>query len=125
MSCRSQFVLIAAAGLLSCSSAAMMVEPVTQCHTNEKCTIRGTLIASHGMGAIKDRSGCIAVALPEKVPSSWSGRTVEASGGIYKAPDYPGLVTYKLRGRNVDAEACYSGIAMFVDHIVPILDHRD
>jgi hypothetical protein len=104
-------------GLASCASNPSQVIPANQCKTGEICIVKGTLIVGEGMGSVRDQSGCVAVALPQDVPDSWNEHFVRAIGKIYQAPDYPGLITYKLKGRNVDAESCYSGMAMFVDRI--------
>lgn len=109
---------------IGCSSASTTLVPIGKCNVGGTCAVQGTLVASHGMGSIRDQDDCVAVALPEFVPDTWNLKTVEAWGTIYKAPDYPGLVTYKLNGRDVDAEACYSGLTMFVDHIEPIPGKR-
>lgn len=90
---------------------------VSKCAVGRICSVRGVLVATHRTGAIRDDSGCIAVALPAFVPDGWNGRTVKASGLVYRAVDLPGLVTYKLKDRMVDAEACYSGRVLFVDRI--------
>lgn len=103
---------------LSCTTVpAVKANSPSSCEIGKVCVVRGTLTTSHKMGSIREGQGCIAVALPESVNDDWDQKTVEASGMISKAPDYPGLVTFKLKGRNVDAEACYSGLVMFVDRI--------
>jgi hypothetical protein len=120
MSCR--FLSWVAALAVSLDSGCAVVTdappvPINECRVGRFCVVEGTLVATHQMGSIKDKAGCVAVALPPSIPDAWDALPVRASGMIYKAPDEPGLVTYKLRGRDVDAEACYSGLVMFVDRI--------
>lgn len=99
------------------SAAGQASTPVEQCVPEKTCVVQGQLIASHGTGSINDGDACVSVALPDYVPMTWNFETVKAFGTVYKAPSYPGLVTFNLRGREVDAEACYSGLVMYVDRI--------
>jgi len=101
----------------SCTSRNMDRARITQCAVGAACVVEGQLIATKGKGRIEDESGCIAVALPTYVDDDWNLQRVKASGSVYKAPDYPGLITYTIRDRVFDAEACYSGLAMYVDQI--------
>lgn len=75
------------------------------------------------MGRIEDQTACVAVALPEYVTDDWDLRQVRASGEIHRAPDVLGLVTYKIHDREFDAEACYSGLAMYVEQIEQVREN--
>jgi hypothetical protein len=106
------------AGWLSCSTTGSAQDSISPCSVGKVCTVEGTLVGGRGTGSIrgKDEYDCVAVALPPDTPDSWDRRKVHASGMIYKQPDYP-FVTYDLKGRTVDAEACYTGLVMFVDSV--------
>lgn len=117
---RLVYVIGVAAICVSCSTRSAETTPTSRCGVGRNCIVQGKLVATHGTGSIRDESGCIAVALPEYVSDDWNLQLVRASGVIYRAPDYPGLVTYRLKDRVVDAEACYSGLAMYVDKIEKI-----
>lgn len=114
-SCLSPLILlvisIACAGR---NSESYIATPIDECIVGEECVVEGLLIATMQMGRIEDDSNCIAVALPESVGDDWNLTRVRATGRTYKAPDFSGLVTYKIQDRDVDAEACYSGIAIYV-----------
>ena len=117
---RSYLSIIWLSIFLACTSCAVQtIEPkrISQCNIDDSCVVEGQLIATEGMGRIQDDTGCIAVALPSYVTDDWNLQQVKASGKIYKAPDYEGFVTYKILERIFDAEACYSGLAMYVDDI--------
>lgn len=117
MSDRLVWLVILASFIGSCSSLAEQpIVPVAKCEVGKVCAIEGLLRGTR-TGSIRDQTGCVAVALPPGIPPGWYAKRVRASGKIYEAPDTPGLVLWDLRGRDVDAEACYSGRAMYVDRI--------
>jgi hypothetical protein len=117
MSHRLLLILPVAVSLTWSALAAEQPKPSVQCSVGNSCMLEGQLIATQGTGSVRYDDSCVAVALPQYVTDSWNLQTVKASGTIYKALSYPGLVTYQLLGRKVDAEACYSGLVMYVDRI--------
>jgi len=105
--------------LATCAACAALdsTTSINRCVPGSTCTIKGMIVTSEQVGSIRDETGCISVALPKFVNDSWDHRNVRASGHVYRIPDYPGLTTYKLRDRTIDVEACFSGLAMYVDEI--------
>jgi hypothetical protein len=101
----------------ACAALPLEPSPIAACIVGDACVVEGRLVATSGVGRIEDETGCVAVALPEYVTDDWNLRQVRASGEIYGAPDLEGLVKYKIRDREFDAEACYSGLAMYVAQI--------
>ena len=112
----------------SCAWRATHAVRVSRCNEGAVCVVEGQLVAAHGAygvdadlttsnGRIEDKSGCIAVALPPDVTDDWNPRRVRASGQVYALPDGLGLFSVKIRDRWFDVEACYSGLAMYVDQI--------
>ena len=110
-------LLVMSIACTACTPETYAATPIDQCVVGEECVVEGQLIATKRKGRIEDESACIAVALPESVGDDWNLMRVRATGRIYKAPDAPGLVTYKIQDRDFDAEACYSGYAMYVEEI--------
>jgi len=51
------------------------------------------------------------------VTDDWNPRRVRASGQVYALPVSSGLFAFKIRDRWFDVEACYSGLAMYVDQM--------
>jgi hypothetical protein len=90
----------------------------------DRCVVEGQLVATSGVGRIDDETACLAVALPQYVTDDWNLKNVRASGVIHRAPELPGLVTYKIRDREFDAESCYSGLAMYVENIEEVRDQE-
>jgi hypothetical protein len=97
--------------------------PMLSCKISKACTIRGILNVQGHVGSIRasyaNSRDCVAVALPANIADAWTGQAVQASGMIDPMPDLPGLTSYKLKGREVDVEACTSGLVMYVDRIEP------
>jgi hypothetical protein len=91
--------------------------PISHCVIGEPCAVWAKLNATNHIGSVRDETGCIAVALPNDVTDALNAHFVGVAGVVYKIPDHPGLITYKLKGRVVDVEACQSGLVMFVDTI--------
>lgn len=110
-------LLVMSIACTACTPETFSATPIDECVVGEECVVEGQLIATKQKGRIEDDSDCIAVALPESVGDNWNLTQVRATGRVYRAPDAPGLVTYKIQDRDVDAEACYSGYAMYVDDI--------
>ncbi|MFZ1992088.1 MAG: hypothetical protein WAW96_20215 [Alphaproteobacteria bacterium] len=96
--------------------------PIDQCTMGKECLVEGFLVATEKKGSIRvaanqNASGCIAVALRADVPESWNLRHVKAIGMVSRRPNFPGMFSYKLKDRVIDAEACQSDLAMYVDRI--------
>lgn len=116
---------LAMSGLISsCVAQTAALRPVSRCIVGEVCHVEGTLVAGERTGRIEGNepadesdTNCVSVARPEKFAGVYVGVPVRASGKIYMAPDLPGLMSWKLSDRWVDAESCYSGLAMYVDTI--------
>jgi hypothetical protein len=106
-----------AVSCLACAEQPGEVTRIDQCMVGDTCVVEGQLVATSGVGRIEDETGCLAVGLPKSVTDDWNLRHVRISGEIHSAPDLAGLVKYKIRDREFDAESCYSGLAIYVEKI--------
>lgn len=117
-SCLSPLIwLVMSIACTTCARGNRIPTPLEECVVGEVCVVEGQLIATKHKGRIEEDGACIAVALPDAVGDDWNLLQVRATGRIYSAPEFSGLVTYKIRDREFDAEACYSRLAMYVDEL--------
>ena len=95
---------------------------VSKCAVGEVCAVDGKLVANEGKGRIEGPrnetdTDCITVALPPELDGEYDAVPVRASGAVTEMPVIPGASEVTIRDRWVDAEACYSGLVMYVDEI--------
>jgi hypothetical protein len=113
-------------GLTSCthvsqdSFAAANVQH--ECPIGEPCTVEGEFFIYRGspgsIAEIRTLNGCFAAAVAEDVYRNyrlWNGRTVRASGRVYRQNFAEDVVSYELNGRVIATGICPSGPLLFVE----------
>ena len=118
--------LLCVGPLEACATNGRQAFAAPACAVNETCTLQGRLTVFRGVPAsvaeLRTAGGCYAVALSEADYRKYQRKVahVRISGPAYHGGFAEGVVSLRIRDRQVATGICTSGLLIYAESVVPI-----
>ena len=124
----SKEIVLAASVVLLIGCAPLPVDgSANGCSKDRECTVTGDMYVYRGVpgsvAEIRTREGCIAVALPQEDYVRYQkrrGLRVRVTGIAYNQGAAEGVVSFRLRDREVATGICSSALVIYATKVDPI-----